>query len=496
MNVLSIDVGGTHVKVQVSGQTEVRKADSGPSMTAAAMVEGVRKLAADWSYEVISIGYPGPVVHNAPVKEPANLAPGWVGFDFEAAFGRPVKIINDAAMQALGSHSGGRMLFLGLGTGLGSAMVVDGRVEPLELAHLPYKGKQTFEDAVGLRGLERSGKKKWRREVSHVLEQLAAALQPEYVVIGGGNAKLLTELPPNARFGDNANAFIGGFRLWSMPDESARARFTSERLVVEDHDAFAQAAAAEFYLQALAAVEAHGSFTVALSGGSTPRRLNQLLATDPMWRKHMPWDRTHFFWGDERHVAPDHPDSNYRMANETLLSVAPVPASNIHRIHGEVADAAQAALDYEADLRAFFRLADGELPRFDLVLLGLGPEGHTASLFPGTHALAEKHHLAVSNWVGKLDTDRVTLTAPVLNNAACVMFLVTGADKAPAVRAILEGPDEPEQLPAQLIRPTNGRLVWLLDRAAAQRLGASPNGLDSTPDSALRTDAPHLPSGT
>src|SRR5438132_1672281 len=156
----------------VTGQPEKRTVVSGASMTAAGMVELVTRMTTDWNYDVVSIGYPGPVVHGAPVKEPANLGPGWVGFDFAAAFGRPVKIINDAAMQALGSDQGGRMLFLGLGTGLGSAMVVDGRVEPLELAHLPYKDKQTYEDAVGLRGLERLGKKKWRRQVNTVIEEL------------------------------------------------------------------------------------------------------------------------------------------------------------------------------------------------------------------------------------------------------------------------------------------------------------------------------------
>lgn len=219
MNILAVDVGGNNVKVQGSGQTEVRKAGSGPSMTAAAMVEAVKALTADWSYDVVSIGYPGPVVHNAPIEEPVNLSSGWVGFDFEAAFSRPVKIINDAAMQALGSDSGGRMLFLGLGTGLGSAMVVDGRVEPLELAHLRYKRKRTYEDAVGRRGLERLGKQKWRSEVSAVIEQLAAALRADYVIVGGGNAKYLKDVPPNVRLGNNANAFIGGFRLWAMPTE-------------------------------------------------------------------------------------------------------------------------------------------------------------------------------------------------------------------------------------------------------------------------------------
>src|SRR5713226_7565457 len=178
MNVLAVDVGGTHVKVLVTGESLERKFVSGPSMTAADMVDAVKKLTADWTYDAVSIGYPGPVVHDVIVKEPANLGRGWVGFDFAAAFGRPVKILNDAAMQALGSDQGGRMLFLGLGTGLGSAMIVDGRVEPLELAHLPYKDKRTYEDAVGLRGLKRLGKKKWRREVNTVLQELSNALEP------------------------------------------------------------------------------------------------------------------------------------------------------------------------------------------------------------------------------------------------------------------------------------------------------------------------------
>jgi 6-phosphogluconolactonase len=413
-------------------------------------------------------------VHDAPVKEPANLGRGWVGFDFAAAFGRPVKVLNDAAMQALGSEHGGRMLFLGLGTGLGSAMVVDGRVEPLELAHLPYKDKQTYEDAVGLRGLERLGKKKWRREVNTVVAELSAALLPDYVVIGGGNAKLLADLPPNVQLGDNANAFRGGFALWSAAAGLALApppvRVAGERRVLDSSDALFQAAASEFFLRAIDAVHANGRFTVALSGGSTPRGLYKLLATDPAWRDQLPWARMHFFWGDERHVPPEHAESNFRMANETLLSVAPVPAANIHRIHGEATSAADAASQYEDELMEVFGLTEGQVPRFDLILLGLGPEGHTASLFPGTRALLENHRLVVSNWVGKLFADRITLTVPVLNNPACVMFIVSGADKATALKAILEGPYEPDQLPAQLINPTNGRLVWLLDRAVAGEL--------------------------
>lgn len=213
MNVLAIDVGGTHVKILATGQTERRRFESGPTMTPEAMVDGVRKLATDWEYDVVSIGYPGPVLHNRPVAEPSNLADGWVGFDFGRAFGRPVKVINDAAMQALGSYKGGKMLFLGLGTGLGTTMIVDGIVEPMELGHLPYK-KATYEDYVGLRGLEKRGKKKWRELVADVVQRLTAALEPTDVVLGGGNVKILKELPPGCRAGDNANAFTGGFRLW------------------------------------------------------------------------------------------------------------------------------------------------------------------------------------------------------------------------------------------------------------------------------------------
>jgi polyphosphate glucokinase len=213
LNVLVVDIGGTHVKVLATGQTKPREFPSGPTMTAKRMASGVKKLTADWKYEVVSMGYPGPVLRNRPVAEPHNLGPGWVGFDFENAFRRPVKMINDAAMQALGSYKTGKLLFLGLGTGLGSAMVVDGVVEPMELGHLPYK-KATYEDYVGLRGLEKWGKKKWRRHVADVVARLIAALQPDDVVIGGGNAKKLKALPEGCRAGDNANAFLGGFRLW------------------------------------------------------------------------------------------------------------------------------------------------------------------------------------------------------------------------------------------------------------------------------------------
>ena len=215
MKVLVVDIGGTHVKVLATGQTEHREFASGPSMTPKRMVAGVRKLAADWKYDVVSIGYPGVVVHNRPIVEPYNLASGWIGFPYRRAFARPVKLINDAAMQALGSYTGKKLLFLGLGTGLGSAMIADGIIEPMELGHLPYK-KSTYEDYVGLRGLEKRGKKKWRRDVAEVVARLIAALEPEDVVLGGGNVKKLKQLPKGCRAGDNGNAFIGGFRLWEQ----------------------------------------------------------------------------------------------------------------------------------------------------------------------------------------------------------------------------------------------------------------------------------------
>ena len=226
--ILVIDVGGTHVKALVTGQKEPVRIPSGPKMTARKMVKDVRKAAAGWEYSCVSIGYPGPVIHGRPLCDPHNLGSGWVGFDFKKAFGRPVKILNDAAMQALGIYKGGRMLFLGLGTGLGSAMIVDGLLEPMEVAHLPYKKGYTFEDYLGVRGLQRLGKKKWRRHVAVVVEQLKAALEADYVVLGGGNAKLLKELPPGARLGDNSTAFIGGFRLWEEP--GPRAKWKKERM--------------------------------------------------------------------------------------------------------------------------------------------------------------------------------------------------------------------------------------------------------------------------
>jgi polyphosphate glucokinase len=220
MNVLVIDVGGTHVKVLATGETEPRKFASGATLTAEQMVDGVKELAHDWQYEAVSIGYPGPVLHGQPLADPPNLAPGWIGFDFPGAFGCPVKVVNDAAMQALGSYQHGKMLFLGLGTGLGTTLIVDGVVAPMELGHLPYK-KGTFEDYVGLRGLNRVGKKKWRKYVADVVARLKAALVTDEVVLGGGNVKKMKELPPGCRAGENSNAFLGGFRLWeTLPERS------------------------------------------------------------------------------------------------------------------------------------------------------------------------------------------------------------------------------------------------------------------------------------
>jgi polyphosphate glucokinase len=223
MNVLVVDIGGTHVKVVVTGQKQSREFPSGPKLTPKQMVAGVKKLAKDWTYNAVSIGYPGVVLGNRPVADPYNLGHGWAGFDFEAAFKRPVKVINDAAMQALGSYKHGKMLFLGLGTGLGSAMVVDGIVEPMELGHLPYR-RLTFEDYVGVAGRARLGQKKWEQAVKDVIARLLAALEPEDVVLGGGNVNNLKKLPPGCRTGDNANAFIGGFRVWEKPDRANRSK--------------------------------------------------------------------------------------------------------------------------------------------------------------------------------------------------------------------------------------------------------------------------------
>jgi polyphosphate glucokinase len=213
--ILVLDVGGTNIKVQATGQKQPRKIPSGPDMTAKDMVRDVKAATRDWKYDRVSIGYPGPVTAGHPVREPVNLGGGWVGFNYKKALGCPVRIVNDAAMQALGSYHGGRMLFLGLGTGLGSAMIVDGILEPMELAHLPYKHGKTYEEYLGLKGLKRLGKKKWRKDVFKITKKLIAALQADYVVLGGGNVKKLKTLPPGARMGRNENAILGGFRLWA-----------------------------------------------------------------------------------------------------------------------------------------------------------------------------------------------------------------------------------------------------------------------------------------
>jgi polyphosphate glucokinase len=217
MIILVIDIGGTSIKLGMSGRDGRLKIPSGPALTAENMVTAVTAATTGWQYDAISIGYPGPVVHGQPVEEPRNLGSGWVGFEYEKALDKPLRMVNDAAMQALGGYQGGRMLFLGLGTGLGSALVVEGVLQPLELAHLPYRNNRTYEDYVGLRGYKRLGRKKWQRHVEKVVERLKHGLQADYVMLGGGQAKLLKSLPAGAHLGTNANAIVGGFRLWSQP---------------------------------------------------------------------------------------------------------------------------------------------------------------------------------------------------------------------------------------------------------------------------------------
>ena len=222
--VLVIDVGGTHVKLLVSGMKQPIIIPSGPTLTPWVMLRQVKEALNNFPYDLVSIGYPGPVIHGRPLREPHNLGGGWVGFDFRKALGRPVKTINDAAMQALGSYKGGRLLFLGLGTGLGSAMIADGVVEPMEIAHLPYKRGKTYEDYLGIRGLKRLGRKKWERHVAKVVSLLREALEPEEVVLGGGNAAKLKKLPPGTRLGSSENAFRGGFELWREDPDERRFR--------------------------------------------------------------------------------------------------------------------------------------------------------------------------------------------------------------------------------------------------------------------------------
>ncbi len=239
--------------------------------------------------------------------------------------------------------------------------------------------------------------------------------------------------------------------------------------IAANAEELSRAAAAEFARRTKEAAQRKGLVTVVLSGGSTPKNLYSLLASEQLLRAQLPLCQMHFFWGDERHVPPDHPESNYRMANEAMLTSLPVPPANIHRIKSEYQDAKQAADEYEQQLRHFFQLQAGEFPRFDLVLLGMGPDGHTASLFPGTAALHERERLVVANWVAKFNAYRITMTVPVLNQAACVIFLVSGEEKAEMLRAVLCG-DRAELYPSQLIRPVNGALLWLVDRAAARLL--------------------------
>ena len=244
----------------------------------------------------------------------------------------------------------------------------------------------------------------------------------------------------------------------------------SEVRILPDGPAIAKRCAQKLVEIATASVKEKGSFSVALSGGSTPKTLYSLLADDPVLRARVPWDKLYLFFGDERHVGPTDSQSNFRMATEAMISKSPLKTEQVFRVKGEYPEAAQAALEYEQDIRAHFKLSDGQFPRFDLVLLGMGNEGHIASLFPGTKALHENRRIVVHNWVGKVLMDRITLTASAINNAANIILMVTGAEKAPALAAILEHVYEPEQLPAQLIQPANGTLLWLVDTAAGSML--------------------------
>jgi 6-phosphogluconolactonase len=240
--------------------------------------------------------------------------------------------------------------------------------------------------------------------------------------------------------------------------------------ILADGAAIAKRAAQELIQAAVVAVREKGAFSVSLAGGSTPKALYSLLVTDPALRSQVPWDKIQLFFGDERHVGPGHPDSNFRMATETMISRVPLTKDQVVRIKGEYQDTEEAAREYEQALQSYFRLKAGEYPRFDLLLAGMGNEGHTLSLFPGTKALHADTRIVVRNWVGKLYTERITLTAPAASNAARIVFMVTGADKALALKGVLEGPYEPEQLPVQLLQPKNGRVLWLVDAAAGSML--------------------------
>jgi 6-phosphogluconolactonase len=249
-----------------------------------------------------------------------------------------------------------------------------------------------------------------------------------------------------------------------------------EAYILKDNPAIARRAAEKFIELAKSAVKRKGSFTVALSGGSTPKLLYSLLATDAGLRAQVPWDKMQLFFGDERHVGPDDPQSNFKMASETMITKAPLKPEQVHRMKGEYPDAEQAAKEYEQDLRAHFRLKEAELPRLDLVLAGMGEEGHTLSLFPGTKALHAQGRAVVHNWIGKLYTERITMTAAAANNAEMILFMVAGKEKALALKAVLEGPYEPDQLPAQLLQPTNGKLLWLVDETAGSMLSNAIRG--------------------
>jgi len=247
----------------------------------------------------------------------------------------------------------------------------------------------------------------------------------------------------------------------------------TEKIVIRrfpDSAALCRAAAEHFAKRADEFVKGKGRFNILLSGGSTPKGMFSLLAAEKELRDAVPWNDIHFFWGDERHVAPDHLDSNYRMTEENLFSKVAVPRKNIHRIISELPDAAVSASDYEIELKHYIQVLEGGFPRFDLVFLGMGPDGHTASLFPGTKALNEEHKWVIANWVGKFNTWRITVTVPVLNHADEVIFLAGGEDKAQPLKAVLEGPYEPLQLPSQLIRPVSGMLTWMVDEKAAALL--------------------------
>lgn len=244
----------------------------------------------------------------------------------------------------------------------------------------------------------------------------------------------------------------------------------SQVRVMADAASLHRAAAGEFIRRARAAVQTRGVFHVALSGGSTPKGMFTLLVTEELLFRQVPWEQTHFWWSDERHVPPDHPDSNYKMASDAMLARAPVPPENIHRVHSEYSDPAKAAQEYREELRRVLASNLPVLPQFELILLGMGPDGHTASLFPGTKALDESSSPVVANWVGKFYAWRITFTAPLINRASAVLFLVTGQDKSLALKGVLEGPIEPHQLPAQLVHPASGELLWLVDQMAAAQL--------------------------